>query len=77
MLLRYQPAYPGTAYVRDHERLLEALERRDPRVPDLFAVHLRLSARLICGELSCETREGTRASREEERAMAEEERRIT
>jgi DNA-binding GntR family transcriptional regulator len=77
MLLRHQPAYPATAYVGDHERLLEALERRDPRAPDLFAEHLRLSAQLIGDELLRETGEGTRASREKKSAIAEEERTIT
>jgi DNA-binding GntR family transcriptional regulator len=54
MLLRHHPVYPATDYVGDHERLLDALERRDPRTPDLVAEHLRLSARLIGDELARE-----------------------
>lgn len=52
MLLRHHPAYPASDYVGDHARLLEALERRDPATPELVAEHLRLSARLIGGELA-------------------------
>ena len=55
LLLRHHPMYPATDYVSDHERLLEALERRDPRTPELFAQHLRLSADLIGDELARET----------------------
>ena len=47
MLLRHHPDYPWFDYVRDHERLFDALERRDPKAPDLVVEHLRLSARLI------------------------------
>ena len=47
--------YPATDYVSDHERLLDALDRRDPRTPELFAQHLRLSADLIGDELARET----------------------
>ena len=54
MLLRHHPEYPGADYVTDHERLLDALERRHPRLPDLVAAHLRLSARLIGQELARE-----------------------
>jgi hypothetical protein len=54
MLLRHQPAYPATDYVADHRRLLEALERGDPRTPELVAEHLRLSVRLIRDELARE-----------------------
>lgn len=57
MLLRHHPVYPASDYVGDHTRLLEALERRDPRTPDLVAEHLRLSARLIGHELQRETAE--------------------
>jgi DNA-binding GntR family transcriptional regulator len=57
MLLRHHPAYPASDYVGDHARLLEALERADPRTPDLVADHLRLSARLIGDELARETAE--------------------
>jgi DNA-binding GntR family transcriptional regulator len=55
MLLRHHPAYPASDYVADHARLLEAVERSDPRAPDLVAEHLRLSAQLIAGELARET----------------------
>lgn len=55
MLLRHQPTYPWTDYVGDHERLFDALERRDPRAPDVVREHLRLSARLISEELARET----------------------
>jgi DNA-binding GntR family transcriptional regulator len=51
MLLRHHPAYPWSDYVRDHERIFEAIERRDPRAPDVVVEHLRLSARLIGEEL--------------------------
>jgi DNA-binding GntR family transcriptional regulator len=51
ILLRHHPAYPWFDYVSDHERLFEAIERRDPRAPELVVEHLRLSARLIAEEL--------------------------
>jgi DNA-binding GntR family transcriptional regulator len=51
MLLRHHPEYPWSDYVRDHERLFDAIEQRDPRAPDLVVVHLRLSARLIGAQL--------------------------
>jgi DNA-binding GntR family transcriptional regulator len=54
LLLRHHPHYPATDYVGDHERLIEALERRDPRTPELVADHLRLSARLIGDQLARE-----------------------
>ena len=54
MLLRHHPAYPWADYVRDHERLLDAIERRDSRAPDYVIEHLRLSARLIGEELDRE-----------------------
>jgi DNA-binding GntR family transcriptional regulator len=52
MLLRHHPAYPWRTYVRDHELVLEALEQRDPRAPDLVAAHLRRSAELIGDEIA-------------------------
>jgi DNA-binding GntR family transcriptional regulator len=55
MLLRHHPAYPSSDYVGDHTLLLDALERRDPRTAELVAEHLRLSARLIGGELARRT----------------------
>jgi DNA-binding GntR family transcriptional regulator len=57
MLLRHHPIYPASDYVGDHARLLQALERADPRTPDLVAEHLRLSARLIGDQLARETAE--------------------
>jgi DNA-binding GntR family transcriptional regulator len=51
MLLRHHPEYPWSDYVRDHERLFDAIVRRDPGAPDLVVEHLRLSARLIGDEL--------------------------
>jgi hypothetical protein len=52
MLLRHHPDYPWSSYVTDHVRLLEAIERRDPAMPELVADHLRLSKDLIAGELA-------------------------
>jgi DNA-binding GntR family transcriptional regulator len=54
MLLRLQPSYPRGTYVRDHEELLDALRRRDPRAPELVAAHLRLSARLIGEQIAAQ-----------------------
>jgi DNA-binding GntR family transcriptional regulator len=62
MLLRHHPTYPWSDYVGDHERVFEAIERRDPRAPDVVRDHLRLSARLIGEELARET--GDRAGGE-------------
>jgi DNA-binding GntR family transcriptional regulator len=58
MLLRHHPTYPWSDYVGDHERVFEAIERRDPRAPDVVRDHLRLSARLIGEELARETADG-------------------
>ena len=52
MLLRAHPPYPRRAYAGDHRDLVDALRRRDPRTPDLVAEHLRLTSRLISGEVS-------------------------
>ena len=57
MLLRHHPSYPWGDYVTDHERLLDALERRDPATPALVAEHLRLTTRLIAGELAVDRKE--------------------
>jgi DNA-binding GntR family transcriptional regulator len=51
MLLRLHPPYPWRTYASDHEQLVAALRRRDPTMPDLVADHLRLSARLLEGEV--------------------------
>jgi DNA-binding GntR family transcriptional regulator len=52
MLLLHHPVYSMLDYESDHRVLLEALERRDERSPELVGDHLRLSARLISEELS-------------------------
>lgn len=49
MLLRRHPPYPWRTYAADHEKLIEAVRRRDPKTPELVADHLRLSARLLGG----------------------------
>jgi DNA-binding GntR family transcriptional regulator len=60
MLLRHHPEYPWRTYVSDHEKLLEAVERRDPDLPDIVAAHLVLSADLIGAEIAAEPRAGGR-----------------
>jgi DNA-binding GntR family transcriptional regulator len=62
MLLRHHPAYSWGDYVSDHARLLEALERRGPATPELVAEHLRLSMRLIAGELAADPKETDRVA---------------
>jgi DNA-binding GntR family transcriptional regulator len=52
MLLRHHPIYPWRRYVSDHSRLFDAVRARDPRLPELVAGHLRLSADLIGGEIA-------------------------
>lgn len=47
ILLRGHPPYPWRTYAKDHERLIEAIKRRDPKTPDLVKDHLRLSAQLL------------------------------
>jgi DNA-binding GntR family transcriptional regulator len=54
MLLRAHPPYPQRTYAGDHKKLVEALRRRDPKTPDLVADHLRLTSRLISGEVGPE-----------------------
>jgi DNA-binding GntR family transcriptional regulator len=49
MLLRHHPPYPWRTYADDHQELVDALRRRDPKTPELVAEHLRLSARLLRG----------------------------
>jgi DNA-binding GntR family transcriptional regulator len=70
MLLRHHPAYPWSDYVGDHERLFDAIERRDPRAPDLVSEHLRLSARLIAEELARETGDGAGGAQQTRSAEA-------
>jgi DNA-binding GntR family transcriptional regulator len=57
MLLRHHPPYAWSDYVKDHERLFDAIEQRDPRAPEYVIEHLRLSARLIGEELERATAE--------------------
>jgi DNA-binding GntR family transcriptional regulator len=52
MFMHHQPVYSPTTYEADHAALLDAIARRDPAAPDLVRDHLRLSARLIAGEIS-------------------------
>jgi DNA-binding GntR family transcriptional regulator len=59
MLLRHHPPYPWSNYVTDHAELLEAIERRDPAMPEMVAAHLWLSVELIAGELQAERKERT------------------
>ena len=49
MLLRRHPPYPWRTYASDHQQLVDALRRHDPKTPDLVAEHLQLSARLLGG----------------------------
>jgi DNA-binding GntR family transcriptional regulator len=58
MLLRHHPTYPWADYVGDHERIFEAIERRDRQAPDVVGEHLRLSARLIREELARKAADG-------------------
>jgi DNA-binding GntR family transcriptional regulator len=51
MLLRHHPPYPWRTYAADHQAIADALRRGDPRTPGLVAEHLRLSARLLSGEM--------------------------
>jgi DNA-binding GntR family transcriptional regulator len=51
MLLHHQPVYSPTDYAGDHTVLLEAIECGAPTAPELVRDHLRLSARLIAGEI--------------------------
>jgi DNA-binding GntR family transcriptional regulator len=51
MLLHHQPVYSPVEYAADHTILFEAIARRDATSPDLVREHLRLSARLIAGEI--------------------------
>jgi DNA-binding GntR family transcriptional regulator len=55
VLLRAHPPYPRRTYAGDHKKLVDALRRRDPKTPDLVAEHLRLTSRLISGEVEPES----------------------
>lgn len=52
MLMHHQPIYPPSDYAADHSVLLDAVARRSPDAPDLLRDHLRLSAKLIAGEIA-------------------------
>ena len=65
MLLRAHPPYPRRTYAGDHRTLVDALRRRDPRTPDLVAEHLRLTSRLISGEVEPEAGGANGASSED------------
>lgn len=56
MLLRHHPPYPWRTYAADHQALVDALGRRDPKTPILVADHLRLSARLLAGGIGSQRR---------------------
>jgi DNA-binding GntR family transcriptional regulator len=58
MLLRRHPPYPWRTYAKDHQQLVDALRRRDPKTPELVAEHLRLSVRLLAGNRAENDREG-------------------
>jgi DNA-binding GntR family transcriptional regulator len=51
MLMHHQPVYPLTDYAGDHRILFEAIAERDPGTAEKIRDHLRLSARLIAGEI--------------------------
>jgi DNA-binding GntR family transcriptional regulator len=55
ILLRAHPPYSRRTYAGDHKKLVNALRRRDPKTPDLVAEHLRLTSRLISGDVESET----------------------
>jgi DNA-binding FadR family transcriptional regulator len=52
MHLYAYPAYPALQNVADHQRIVEALERRSPDAVELVREHLRFSARLAIEERS-------------------------
>ena len=52
MLMNHQPVYSPIDYAADHTMLLDAIARRDTGAPELVRDHLRLSAKLIAGELN-------------------------
>jgi DNA-binding GntR family transcriptional regulator len=51
MLMQHQPVYSPIEYAADHTILFDAIARGDPAAPQLVCDHLRLSARLIAGEI--------------------------
>jgi DNA-binding GntR family transcriptional regulator len=66
MMLNWHPVYPGFEYAADHQRILDAIESRDPGVLEVVREHLRLSARLIVEE-SLRYASRMKAARERER----------
>ena len=50
MLLNWHPVYLLSDYVADHQELLDAIEGREKRTPELVRRHLRLSEKLIVQE---------------------------
>ncbi|MBV9425947.1 MAG: GntR family transcriptional regulator [Solirubrobacterales bacterium] len=54
MFMHHQPIYPPWDYAADHSVLLEAIAKHSPEAPDLVREHLRLSAKLIAGEITRE-----------------------
>ncbi len=63
MLLRHHPPYPWGRYAADHQVIVDALRRGDPRTPQLVADHLRLSARLLSREMDGDGRRARAAVR--------------
>lgn len=51
MLMHHQPVYPLTDYAGDHRILFEAIAERELDTSEKIRDHLRLSARLIAGEI--------------------------
>ncbi len=51
MLMNHQPVYPLSDYAADHRVLLVAVQGRDSAAPERLREHLRLSNRLIAGEI--------------------------
>lgn len=76
MLMHHQPVYSTKEYAADHTILMDAISRNDPSAPDLVRDHLRLSARLIEGEIAKLSGPGDEPSdKPQERSIGE--RRIT
>ena len=47
MFLHNHPPYPWVDYTQDHERLLQAMKRRDESTPEAVLEHLRTAAALV------------------------------
>jgi DNA-binding GntR family transcriptional regulator len=52
MFMHHQPIYPPVDYAADHSLLFDAIAQRRPDAADLVRDHLRLSAKLIAGEMA-------------------------